>query len=311
MSANAIKRTEMREWERRGWVVEKTSNNHLRLYLENEAGTHVLHHASSPSDHRAFKNNAARMRRCEEGRCECSGAVVLTKPIVVNTSKKENVGSAPPPVFADIPASIQRRLEHQKENDMTATVTPPETNVHPIRQEDPVENNHRKPAFSSRPADQVATTEDEYGTAFHEQGAAIAAITGIKSEDRKRIRTNLHGIYLAVLYLLHTADKVTPESVAEIVGASRSSAYGQLSELYDIGVLCRYVAPSGNGGRTSFYMVNNSANRQECRDRQRQLAEARKKVEKVTVQKDELDQLREFKQQFEGIDLDKLRDLLS
>lgn len=46
-----------------GWVVERTNNNHLK-FVPPDATQPICITGSTPSDWRAWKNNAAKLRRC-------------------------------------------------------------------------------------------------------------------------------------------------------------------------------------------------------------------------------------------------------
>lgn len=46
---------------KQGWRVEQTKGGHWRLYAPD--GEHIVHAASTPSDHRALANTIAQMRR--------------------------------------------------------------------------------------------------------------------------------------------------------------------------------------------------------------------------------------------------------
>jgi hypothetical protein len=55
----------IREYVNKGWAVEYTNNGHLKWIFMKTGG--FTYTASTPSDHRAFMNIRARLKRIESG----------------------------------------------------------------------------------------------------------------------------------------------------------------------------------------------------------------------------------------------------
>ena len=51
----------LKEAEGQGWRIEKTKGGHWRVFSPDGAG--IVYVASTPSDHRGFKNTIAKMRQ--------------------------------------------------------------------------------------------------------------------------------------------------------------------------------------------------------------------------------------------------------